>query len=420
MPQTPHSKHFLLLAFAIFCFGCTWEDPNFTSNYLPLDDSEYPYANLPRLVIETENFQQVRDRTTKVPARMQFWDKNTPQSDVMFLTIRGRGNSSWTGMPKVSYKIELANKTPLLGMPKDRDWALIANSADRTLIKNFITYKLATWLGDDYSPRSEFIELYLNRQYLGIYQLTETVKVSPNRTDISANTFLLELGSTERDEEVHVITKKGTNFNIKFPKNPSDSSLSLLRNHLTSWEYYLYNQLSSSTSTLSTWLNLEEFIRYYWIQEFSKNLDGAFRRSIYIIWEPKEPFKFGPVWDFDVAYGNWKTESLQNPEGWYVKDFGWNKPLLANDTIWTEAISFWHENQPIFLSFPDSIDKYVSTLKQASLNEFKRWPVLENTENWTYKESYKNYDEAVEALKKWITTRTLWINQNLTAISVKP
>lgn len=67
--------------------------------YLPLDDTEYPYAGIPRIVIETENHQAIKDRETEIPAKMQIWEEKAPESEIMNLTIRGRGNTS-LGMPK--------------------------------------------------------------------------------------------------------------------------------------------------------------------------------------------------------------------------------------------------------------------------------------------------------------------------------
>ena len=76
-----------------------WADTEESPDFLPLDDSEYPYAGIPRLVIETANFTQVRDKETKIPAKMQIYGESAPESDVIDFTIRGRGNSS-IGMSK--------------------------------------------------------------------------------------------------------------------------------------------------------------------------------------------------------------------------------------------------------------------------------------------------------------------------------
>ena len=138
-----------------------WSDDSVTDSdesYLPLNDSEYPYAGLPRLVIETGNLRQINDKETKVPAHLQFYDKSKPAGPIQELTIRGRGNSSFV-MTKYGYKIKLAEKDSLLGMPKDKEWDLVSNFRDKSMLQNYITYQLAGILGDDYYPKCRFIEL---------------------------------------------------------------------------------------------------------------------------------------------------------------------------------------------------------------------------------------------------------------------
>lgn len=392
--------------------SCVWNDPESAPNYLPLDDSDYPYAGLPRIIIEIDEFAQIRDRETELPAKLQIYGKDAPESDILDLTIRGRGNSSFTGMPKPSYKIEFDNKQELFGMPKDRDWALVANSADKTLLKNFITYKLAGWLGDEYTPRSTFVELYLNRQYQGVYQLTETVKVGKNRVNIpkQGNSFLLERGPTERGGEHFVVTKKGTSFGIKFPKNPDESAIQVMEGNLNRFEDFLAD---GSGHQISEFLDFEDYLRYYWIQELAKNLDGAFRRSIFLTWYEGEKIQMGPVWDFDVAYGNWTADTLRTPTDWYVRPSGWNGLIFKQDIHWQAAVKYWESHRAFFKTLPDSIRKYAQELEPATKNEFKRWPILENTENWTYKEAYDSYDEAVDTLNSWITQRIEWIDGHL-------
>lgn len=393
--------------------SCVWNDPESTPDYLPIDDSEYPYVSLPRLVIETEDFTQIRDRETKIPAKLQVYGKDSPESDVLELTIKGRGNSSFTGMPKPSYKIEFAKKQEMFGMPKDKDWALIANSADKTLLKNFITYKLAGWLGDEYTPRSTFVELYLNRQYQGVYQLVETVKVSKDRVDIpqSDSSFLLERGPTEHGGEHFVVTEQGTKFEIKSPKEPTDSSTALIKKALSQFENYLKSD--NPKGEITNYLDFEDYLRYYWIQEISKNMDGAFRRSIFLTWQKGDVIRLGPVWDFDVAYGNWEVDSLRTVTDWYIRPSGWNGLIFKREKHRQEAVRYWKEHRDFLATFPDSIRKYAKELAPATKNEFKRWPVLENTENWTYKEAYDSYDEAIDSLNSWINQRMDWIDNHL-------
>ena len=148
--------------------------PPYPESFKP-DDKEYPYAGIPRIVIETENRKAIVGREIEISAKMQIWDDSSAESEIMDLTIRGRGNSSWE-MPKKSYKIEFDKKQSMLGMPKDKDWALIANYADKTLMRNDLAYRLSAALDVFYAPRCEFAELYVNGNYLGVYLVTETIK----------------------------------------------------------------------------------------------------------------------------------------------------------------------------------------------------------------------------------------------------
>lgn len=83
-------------------------------------DKEYPYAGIPRIVIETGNRIAIKDRETEIPAKMQIWGESSSESEILDLTIRGRGNTSWTEMPKKSYKIEFEKKQSMLGNPRIR------------------------------------------------------------------------------------------------------------------------------------------------------------------------------------------------------------------------------------------------------------------------------------------------------------
>ena len=399
----------------LFCFSsCVWNEPENNPDYISLDDSEYPYADLPRLVIETEDFAQIRDRDTKIPARLQIYGKDSPESDVLNLTIKGRGNSSFKGMPKPSYKIEFENKQELFGMPKDKDWALISNSADKTLLKNFITLKLYSWLGGIYTPKTQFVELYLNKEYQGVYLLSENIKVTKHRINIPRNndSFLFEKTTTNgiKENDIIIKTQKGHLFCIKSPKNADNDTQNRLLQHLNEWEKFIDSHQAITEESLKSWLDIDDYLKFYWIQEFTKNSDANFNRSIFITWEENYPMHYGPVWDFDFAYGNWISEEAQNPENWYVRDSGWDKNLFQISIIAKEAKAHWNRYKKQFLVLPDSINKYAKELAVATRNEFKRWPVLNNTENWTYKEPYSNYSEAIDSLNSWIRQRYSWID----------
>ena len=409
---------FRLLAHILICTilcSCVWNDTESNPDFLPLDDSEYPYADLPRLVIETEDFAQIRDTETEVPAKLQIYGKDAPESEVLELTVKGHGNSSFKAMTKYSVKIELYNKQSLLGLPKDDEWILISNFSDRTLIKNYTIFKLAQRLNAPYTPRSLFCEVFLNRQYMGIYQLTESIKISKKRVNLPQNdsSYLFEKTTNYHLNGQIVQTKRGTLFRVRYPKNANTDKLTKLQAFLDSLEGNLFSKtFNSQKSDLP--LDIHDFIRYYWLLEFSKNHDGRFNRSIFFTWEVGNILKMGPVWDFDETFGCTKDNMpKEQPEGWYVKKHGWNEPLFNDSLIWQDAVQFWKINRESFLATVDSIDSYADLIRKATRNEFRRWKVLGNTEFWAYKESYETYDEALNSLKSWIRNRISWIDDNI-------
>ena len=149
----------------------------YPSSFKP-DDKEYPYAGIPRVVIETEYRQAINDRETEIPAKLQIWGENESESEIMDLTIRGRGYSSWD-MKKKGYKIKFQKKQRMFGLSRDKEWNLIANYADKSLLRNYITYKLQNhtpgWFNghyvhdDEITPFTDVDDINITRAYeLGV------------------------------------------------------------------------------------------------------------------------------------------------------------------------------------------------------------------------------------------------------------
>lgn len=407
-------RSILILLFLDVITSCSQIASSEDQSYLPIDDTNYPYSGLPRIVIETKNFSEIRDNETYISGAMQIYGEKDPSTNIIPLRLRGRGNASFK-MHKYSYKLKFEKKTSLLGFPEDREWNLIANAADKSLLQNFITLKLSSWLGSQYEPRAQFVELYLNREYLGVYLFSEQIKANKNRLAIPKTefSFLLEKSTREDSLKNHIKTNQNNLFVIRYPDEPSSQQYDTLSSHFNQWENYLKKAQFHSTNSIENWLDMDSFYRMYWIQEFSKNIDGAFQRSIFLTWERSKKIKFGPVWDFDMAYGNCEHDELQSPTDWYVKYSGWNKFILRDSVLWRKAIDYWQNNHQIFSQTIDSLDIYQKKLQKASENEFRRWPVLNNDESWVFQRKYKTYKESVTHLQNWISNRIKWIDENI-------
>lgn len=100
--------------------------------------------------------------------------------------IQGRGNSTW-GMPKQPFKIKLAEKHEVLGMPAKRNWVFLANYADKSLLRNALAMKTSEISGMDWTPRYRIAEVWINGQYQGVYNIFEKKEVAAHKVDIDLN-----------------------------------------------------------------------------------------------------------------------------------------------------------------------------------------------------------------------------------------
>ena len=386
--------------------------------YLLPDNAKCSYTGIPRIVIETEKHRAIKDRETEIPAKLQIWDEKKPNSDIMELTIRGRGNSSWTVRPKKSYKVELKQGAKLLGMPKDKDWALIANYADKTLMKNYLAYRLADDIGMDYSPRCKFVDFCLNGEYQGVYLLTETIKVDKNRVNIPKNdkSYLVEFDEKYKADEQVIFSDvlvPSKPFQIHFPKNASDSVLNVLATHVQRFEKFLKTVDTASLREIESWIDVEAFAKHFWIQEFSKNPDANYLTSVYFTWMENGAIKMGPVWDFDIAFAGFGgyNPDFALTDGWRTKDDYWSEKLFSNKEFELAVAEYWDDLRPSFEKSFFIIDSLYDVLKKPAEENFKKWDVLQKNEKWLYK-SVDSYEEAVDYLREWIAKRMKWIDKN--------
>ncbi len=404
----------IMLCTICLLYSCCKDGPSSAPSYLPIDDSEYPYAGFPRIAIELEDFHDLRDRETEIPAHFQVYGQNAPESEVLDLTVRGRGNSSFM-MPKYGMKLEFSDKVSMFGMPKNRDWALVANYGDKSHLRNYIAFKLSEWLNAPYTPKCQFVELYLNRKYMGLYLFTETIKVAKNRVNIPENdsSFLFEKEDAKKLDPPFITTQNGYQFHVKAPKQPSDASLKMLTDHLNEFDEYILRGNFYGNDPIENRLDMEDFFRYYWIQEFSKNPDANFRRSVHLTWQKGGKIHMGPIWDFDQAFGNAAEEKLKPAENWFIRNYRPTFYIIRDFKTKTRATEYWKRHKDSFKAIIDSIPLYKASIDKVVRNEYKRWPILQNTENWALRDPYDSYNEAVEAMIEWMTRRYDWIDKNL-------
>jgi hypothetical protein len=86
---------------------------------------------------------------------------------------------------------------------------------------------------------------------------------------------------------------------------------------------------------------------------------------------------------------------------------------VKNHVVDSAIAVYWNEHRETFRELIDSIPVYRSIIERAVNNEYRRWPILSNTENWALKDSYDSYDEAVETMASWMRKRYEWIDSEI-------
>lgn len=377
-------------------------------------------SNIATMLINTvsgtmENIYE--DKNYKEKAEMQLINSNGEvEYNGMLNYIKGRGNSTWL-RDKRPFNIQLSKDKNLLNMGKAQNYALIANFIDKTNLRNKIIYDLAEEVNLDYSPNSEYVDLYLNGEYFGIYLLSERLEIAENRIDISTNNenditgpYLFEKDLIYRynEETYGFLTNREIPIVIKSPNYISDTQLNYASNLWQNMENAIYNQ----DDNLFNYIDLDSWVKKYLIEEIFGNFD-ANNTSMYFYKKPDSKSKLiyaGPVWDYDGAVGNVvnynkSKEYIVDLEGTY-----WNA-LMKNNKFRQKAIEeynkiFVPKIEEIINNEIDIISQEIYNSTQMDIIRWKKHPINENDFVVC-----TNYEEYINHLKRFLTERIEFLNE---------
>jgi CotH kinase protein/Secretion system C-terminal sorting domain len=422
-------------------------------------------SNLPIIVINTGGLSILDE--PKITADMGVIDNGPGQRNQLTdaynnyngkIAIEIRGSSSQS-FDKKQYSIELRNaanedvSAPLLGMPPEEDWVLFAPYNDKTLMRDVMAYKIARDMGH-YAPRTRFCELVLNGSYQGIYVLIEKIKRDNNRVDINRLDPAENSGDNLTGGYIIKIDKETGSGNDGWTSNfppperaesqviyyqyhyPDAAEITVqqknyIRQFIANFETTLNGTgLADPVNGYSRYINVDSFIDFFIMNEVSKNVDG-YRLSTFLHKQRDSDggkLFMGPVWDFNLGFGNANYCTSGNPEGWvtsfnsicpqdlWLIPFWWNK-LYQDPTYRSKLAARWAElrtNELQTTRLHTYIDSVYTVLNaEAAARNFQRWPVL-GEEVWPnfYWQS-ETYADEINWLKDWVTDRMIWLDANI-------
>lgn len=407
----------------------------FTSPAAEQEKEHAKRQNIPVVRINTAGKAPILDKKNYVDGTISISDPEKLYSDVgefkADMGIRGRGNSTWE-WEKKPWKVKLDSKASLLGMPADEEWALLANYADRTLMRNIVAMRLSEICGFSWTPRMRSVEVYLNDEYQGVYTLCEHKKVSKDRVNIDVvgegdnggeavtGAYYLEMEENQ-DETTCWWTAMGVPMMFSDPEVPTSEQYSYMTGYIDDFEKALRGPGSADPDVgYAAYIDVKSFIDYYIVQELTKNVDGNLRKSSFITKEQGKKMEMYHLWDFDLTLGNcgYFNGSVGNgPENFWVKDYssdstyggGWFWHLFKDPAFVKAVQTRWNELMPQLETIPQFIDDQAFALDKAQIRNFERWNIR-NSVDWVKMPSRGSYEAEVRYLKEFYSKRLEWLD----------
>lgn len=362
------------------------------------------------------------------------------QNDSAFLNYNGlvgielRGSTS-QGHSKKPYGFETRmadsitnNNVSLLGLPAENDWVLNPMNDEPSFIRDALSYHLAEKMGQ-YAPRTRYCEVIVNDDYRGLYFLTEKIKIDDKRVDLvkmdsSSNVFpdvtggyIIKADKTTGGD-VPAWTTPAYDYweNVYYifhdpkPEEITPEQSAYIHNYFDTIQSLISTHNQSVTSGFPAYLDVPTFVDYMIMGELSSNVD-IYQKSTFFHKDRNGKLRAGPVWDFNLSYGN-DLQSMdrshydiwQFSNGDNTGSVFWHQ-LFEDDMFRCALANRWKKltapGAPLSYSQIISvIDSLTDRVDQARQRDCSRWF------------RFYNYNTHINNMKTWIQNRISWLSDN--------
>ena len=393
----------------------------------------YPQkSNLPTLYIDTENHQSITSKETYLKATLRYVDANG-ETYYDALGIRGRGNSTW-GLAKKPYRIKFDKKQEFLGPDhaKAKSWTLLANYADKSLMRNALAACLGKFAGQPFTAAAQFVDLVLNGTYVGNYQISDQVEVRKKRVDIVEQEdpmtddsnitggYLLEVDGFADGEPCWFRTSRGVKITVKSPDDEiiDQRQVNYIRNYIQNFENALFSaDFTNPTTGYRQYVDEETLVSWYVASEMTANPDAFW--STYIYKNQDDPkIYWGPLWDYDIAFNNCQRQGDMTKRMVLKDGFGadltgvwvrrmWEDPWFVNavNDKWKSMVADGLQDH--LLKF---IDAKEAELKSSQMLDGRLWPI--NKRVYDEYKIFGTYSSTVNFLRTFVKDRISFLTDN--------
>lgn len=345
-------------------------------------------GTLPVLYIETEGRSPIVSKEVYLNATYRLDPMGVEDIEALGtkdaplpMQIRGRGHSSWKGAKK-PYKIKLDKKTAVMGMPKNKHWALLKPTENTVA-----GLQLGKLMNMAWTPSFRPVEVVLNGDYIGLYFLTETIRIDENRVniyeqqnretnpDLIKGGWLVEVDNYHDEDQITIPECSKWNLTLRYhsPEDLSNAQLQWLTDEFKSINAAVYSADKTSTAW-EDYIDVESMARFFILQEVMDNPDG-FHGSFYLHKDLADNARWvaGPIWDL-VCYNREKTDYTFRMKVHYRFTPHWIGEIIQYDSFCKAVERVWREVYPARLSeIYNQIDEIVLPLGSAWANDYARW-----------------------------------------------
>ena len=319
---------------------------------------------------------------------------------------------------------------------KSQNWVLVSNYGDKTLIRNLVSYELSRIFEMEYTVDCEPIDLMVNGEYEGTYNLCPEIDISENKIKIQkmnkndnsypkiTGGYLLEIDGFAYSGSLFIHSKGGIPISIRSP-NEEDGITEEQINYIKDKFDQLENEIYNNNFTR---IDITSFAKYFLLQELIGNAQAYWSTYIYKD-RNNETFYFGPIFDNDMGYDNDDGVYPVNCKRNYIFNFGYSSgtmvrlinKIIENDEVIQKIKEIWKnisetKLNPMFLI--QFINKKVNYLNQSRELNFKRWNIMNKKVSFNPK-VYGSYEEEVNIVKNFINNRIYWLNSHVLNIKNK-
>lgn len=380
-------------------------------------------ANLiPKIDIYTKDNMVISSKDDYVSATFKI--SNCPEFGQIEINgkIKGRGNATW-GYPKKPYKIKFDNKLSLFGFPENKKWVLLAEACDRTLLRTAYMCEVSKAVGIDYTINYQYVDLYINKEYMGTYLFTDQVEKSQNRVPVNDDGFLIELDNYYKNEPLYFTTdslKYG--FSFKYPDADdgeilmNDDNYLFISDFMNNMEKSLFILSKDSTNTdYANYIDIESFAKWFLAAEITATYDP---NKYFVLPSRTGKLKMMPLWDAEWSLGVWPTSAWGNPPEDMTKKVIWEPRYYFNFLFkspgFRKAIKKeWDLFKEKITVVKEQIERNSEIIPLSQRDNFIKWP---NNNFQPLNISFSSWEEEVEYINQFFDERISFLESHINDI----